>query len=76
VHIPFIVAGHLQIVVDLDPDLAYHFDADPDFYLIVIRIGMHIHAPLAQIRKRSKRSEHDNDGGLKNSKKWLTYFFS
>jgi hypothetical protein len=54
VHIPFIVAGHLQIVVDLDPDLVYHFDTDPDpdFYLIVIRIRMHIHAPLAQIRKR------------------------
>ena len=48
------MAGHLQIVVDLDPDLVYHFDTDPDpdFYLIVVRIRMHIHAPLAQIRKR------------------------
>jgi hypothetical protein len=33
-HIPYILACHLQI----DPDPAYHFDADPDFYLMRIRI--------------------------------------
>jgi hypothetical protein len=30
VHIPYILACHLQIVADPDPDPAYHFDADPD----------------------------------------------
>ncbi len=31
-HIPHILACHLQIDADLDPDLAYHFvaDSDPD----------------------------------------------
>ncbi len=30
VHIPYILACHLQIDVDSNPDPAYHFDADPD----------------------------------------------
>ncbi len=29
-HIPYILARHLQIDVDADPDPAYHLDADTD----------------------------------------------
>jgi hypothetical protein len=35
-HIPYILACHLQI--NADPDPAYHFHVDPDFYLIRMRI--------------------------------------
>ncbi len=37
-NIPYILACHLQIVVDPVPDAADHFDADPDFYLMQMRI--------------------------------------
>jgi hypothetical protein len=34
------LACHLQIDADPVPDLAYHFDADPDFYLMRMLILM------------------------------------
>ncbi len=37
-HIPYILACHLQIDAVPVPDPAYHFDADPDFYLMRIRM--------------------------------------
>jgi hypothetical protein len=36
--IPYVLACHLQIDADPVPDPAYHFDADPDFYLMRIRV--------------------------------------
>ncbi len=43
-HIPYILACHLQPDADPDPvpDPACHFDADPDFYLMQMRIRMRI----------------------------------
>ncbi len=42
--IPYILACHLQINADLDPvlDTAYHFDADSDFYLMLIWMRIHV----------------------------------
>jgi hypothetical protein len=39
-HFPYILACHLQIVAYSDPvpDPAYHFDSDPVFYLMLIKI--------------------------------------
>jgi hypothetical protein len=52
------LACHLQI--DADPDPAYHFDVDPDFYLIRMRIQvtkmMRIHNTGSSKRKTDYKS--------------------
>jgi hypothetical protein len=41
-HISYILAFYLQIDPDPVSDRAYHFDADPDFYLMQIRMRIQV----------------------------------
>jgi hypothetical protein len=58
-HIPYVFACHLQI--DADPDPAYHFDADPDFYMMRIQVTKMMWIRIHNTAYNSRSYQNDAD---------------
>jgi hypothetical protein len=53
------LAFHLQIDADLVPDPAYHFDADPGFFLMRMSIRMQIQVTKMMRIRIHKTAQYD-----------------